>query len=244
MIPPTSKETLDDPAKTLEWIKAQVSRLYSLSSTSPGRESVPLDRATYLHLYTAIHDYGVIAMHPGRPHIGDVHAGQALYDFLRRTIEGYCSFVAAMLSASERGKILEEYVEQWNSFEILSSQVANVFRTFDRHWVRREMDERRSVIERWKEGRREGRDGGVRPPVGVLWEVRELGWRVWRGVVLGVWEEGDGEGGGEEGWWGGREDWGAFEGDEGSANGEEGGRRWWDWEGRRREGFGRCAEVV
>jgi hypothetical protein len=163
-------------------------------------------------MYNTVHNYGAVSMTQqdrGRPKHHDPEAGQKLYDFLEQTIQSHCrairSYLESSIPSSPRDTqpdtaLLREYLEQWKAFENLSRVVTNVYRTFDRHWVKRETDERRSMREEWwkeesvRRRERLGRQGEEMPD--LVWPIGELHARGWRREVLGL--RGNNDGNAEE----------------------------------------------
>ncbi|KAG9670612.1 hypothetical protein KCU99_g6064, partial [Aureobasidium melanogenum] len=149
---PSRQETHENPAPTLAWIQSRVHDIYSAAKhLPPDSKSVPMSADAYAKIYTAIFDY-VVGGKRGSAHL----KGEDLYRSLEREIRTYCSDIRHELfpketqendmdkSAAER--LLTAYILQWERFMKLTKFVRNLFHFVERHWIRREISEKRKNV--------------------------------------------------------------------------------------------------
>lgn len=180
--PPSQKETREDPAPTLSWIDDRLAKLYR--SVREGKQPPLLNRDEYLDLYTAVHSLMIAILHrrsgkARKDRDGDVDVDyQDLYSTLVRQVRAHCRETrAAILAASSADgadevtarRLIAECNTRWSAFVQLAGVVANVMQYLERHWVIRELDERKG----------KGDKGGI-------YLLRELHEVVWREEVLKV----------------------------------------------------------
>ncbi|KAH0002343.1 hypothetical protein KCU78_g14412, partial [Aureobasidium melanogenum] len=149
---PRRQETHANPAPTLAWIQSRVHDIYSAAKhLPPDSKSVNISMNAYTKIYTAIFDY-VTSGKPRSAHL----PGEDLYRILEREIGGYCSDIHYKIFPRETqgnamdenaaGRLLTAYTVQWERFIKLTKFVRNLFHFMERHWVKREIDEKNKNV--------------------------------------------------------------------------------------------------
>ncbi|KAG9566004.1 hypothetical protein KCU71_g4373, partial [Aureobasidium melanogenum] len=149
---PTRRETHANSEPTLAWIQSRVHEVYSAAKhLPPESKSVTISVDTYTKIYTAIFDY-VTSGKRRSAHL----MGEDLYRSLEREIRVYCSDVRHELFPKEtQGNdldgnaaeiLLTAYMVQWEKFMKLTRFFRNLFHFVERHWVRREISEKRKDV--------------------------------------------------------------------------------------------------
>ncbi|KAG9522128.1 hypothetical protein KCU93_g7177, partial [Aureobasidium melanogenum] len=151
---PSRQEIHANPAPTLAWIQTRVHEIYSATKDlSPDSKSVPISTGAYAKLYAAIFNYGTAVKPKGRTAYLNC---EDLYHSIKREIRVYCSDVRHELFPKETqendmdesaaGRLLTAYILQWERFMKLTKFVRNLFHFVERHWIRREISEKRKNI--------------------------------------------------------------------------------------------------
>lgn len=142
---PSADETKSDCAATLAWLKTSIATIYSAAKTTPSHEKRPtLARDSYLHLYTATHDYCMLTKHLHKTQPNDPPNCEDLYLGLRNEIGTHCSEIQAHVSSSETHTGLDsarrtigEYLAQWDRLTHLAAFVSHVLQPLEKEWIRR-----------------------------------------------------------------------------------------------------------
>ncbi|KAG9688254.1 hypothetical protein KCU85_g9761, partial [Aureobasidium melanogenum] len=146
------QQTHAKPPPTLAWIQSRVHDIYSAAKhLPPDSKSVTISRSAYTELYTAIFDYLVFDKQ-GSAHL----KGEDLYRGLEREIRIYCSDIRHEFSSKETQendkdenaaeRLLTAYLFQYERFLSLTKLVRNILGFVERHWIKRELDEKRKDV--------------------------------------------------------------------------------------------------
>lgn len=172
------------PTVTLTDIKTQISSIYIAARDTDA--ICQLSHAEYIQLYTNICDYGMAA----KAKHSDVweRQGRTLFTWLDLEIRTHTRSIRdsvfdveseeldGVTAATDVAReVLNKYAACYAGFEKLSSLVGNLLGFWDRHWVRRERDEKKINVG----------------------SVREMHVRIWKEEVLRIADggsEGDGNG--------------------------------------------------
>jgi cullin 1 len=153
--PPSRKDAEADPAATLAWLKENITTIYLTGRrTSPSQDKPPaLAPSAYLGLYTAVHNYCRFAIHMRSTKSNAAQlTGEYLYRGLEEIIRDHCSQVRASLlflskEPTAAAEMIQEYLAQWGMLKKhLAALVSHTLGHMERHWVRRELDEKRKGI--------------------------------------------------------------------------------------------------
>ena len=158
--PPSRKDTKSDPAATLAWLKENIATIYMIGrETSLSQHKPPvLAQSAYLRLYTTTHNYVEITRFPRKKEPDDPEPldGESLYRCLEQIIRSHCSEIKDRLFAPDNSTgangeasyaMIQEYLVQWKMLtQHLAALVARVMRHLERHWIKRELDEKRKAI--------------------------------------------------------------------------------------------------
>ncbi|THV84185.1 Cullin repeat-containing protein [Aureobasidium pullulans] len=148
-IPAFLRQTTEDPATTLAFIQSQIHAIYSTASANQQDDNAPkLDHDTYIKIYTAIHSYCTATKSPK----GSL-SGEDLYRYLEEEVRNYCHGVRSYIFITDNDeegdsarRLLKAYMTQYNKFAHLSNLVKNLMQVLERHWVRREIDEKKKNV--------------------------------------------------------------------------------------------------
>ncbi|KAK6006163.1 hypothetical protein QM012_006573 [Aureobasidium pullulans] len=146
---PSIQETRADPASTLAWIQTRIHNIYSATKhLEPDSQSITISASAYAELYGAATNY--CAVTKAKPHKGGL-MGEDLYYSIEREIRAYCSDIRQAIftkwiqdmhrDVAER--LLKMYMLQWDRFTKLAKLVSNLCRSLERHWIRREISEKK-----------------------------------------------------------------------------------------------------
>jgi len=145
-VPAFLRNTPTDVTATLTFIQTQLSAIYSAARANQQDDTTPprLDQDTYIKIYTAIFDYCVAA----KPATGAL-SGKDLYRHLEQETKDYCRHVRGHVFGTDdevedvtARRLLKAYLMQHDKFLHLSHLVKNLMQFWERHWVRREVDEK------------------------------------------------------------------------------------------------------
>ncbi|THY34677.1 Cullin repeat-containing protein [Aureobasidium pullulans] len=148
-VPIFLRNTPTDPVATLAYIQSQITAIYSTASAEQQDDNAPkLDHDTYINIYTAIHSYCTATKSPK----GSL-SGEDLYRYLEKEVRNYCHGVRSYIFITDNDEegdpartLLEVYMTQYNKFAHLSSLVKNLMQVLERHWIRREIDEKKKNV--------------------------------------------------------------------------------------------------
>ncbi|KAI5205176.1 hypothetical protein E4T39_03276 [Aureobasidium subglaciale] len=140
-----------DPAATLSYIQDQTSAIYkSARANQQDEHPPPPDQDTYIQIYTAIWQFTTAG--GKRSNAGHL-AGAEIYHLLEREIRKYCIDIREVIfTASDDAdtnamrKLLSSYLASHRRLANLSILIRNLFRLVERHWIRREIDEKKKNI--------------------------------------------------------------------------------------------------
>lgn len=143
--PPSAETTKSDCAATLAWLETSIATIYSAAKTTPPHEKrTSLARDSYLHLYTATHDYCMLTKHLHKTQPNDPPNCEDLYLSLRNEIGTHCSEIQAHVSSSETHtgvdsarRTIGEYLAQWDRFTHLAVFVSHVLHPLEKEWIQR-----------------------------------------------------------------------------------------------------------
>lgn len=146
---PSREETQANPALLLAWIQSRIHNIYSVTKDlEPDSQSITISTSAYAKLYSAVVNYCIVTK--AGPHRGNLKQGD-LYLSMEREIRAYCSGIRYAIftnktqdldiDAAER--LLQTYVVQWDRFVKLARLVKNLLRFLERHWIRREIVEKK-----------------------------------------------------------------------------------------------------
>ncbi|TIA33691.1 Cullin repeat-containing protein [Aureobasidium pullulans] len=144
-VPIFLRNTPTDPVATLAYIQSQITAIYSTASAEQQDDNAPkLDHDTYINIYTAIHSYCTATKSP---------KGEDLYRYLEKEVRNYCHGVRSYIFITDNDeegdparRLLKAYMTQYNKFAHLSNLVKNLMQVLERHWIRREIDERKKNV--------------------------------------------------------------------------------------------------
>ncbi|KAI5251329.1 Cullin repeat-containing protein [Aureobasidium subglaciale] len=140
-----------DPAATLSYIQDQISIIYgSARANQQDEHPLPPDHDTYIKIYTAIWQYTIA----GGNRSNAAHlAGAEIYRVLEREIRNYCIDIREVIfTASDDTdgntprKLLSGYVASYHRLANLSILMKNLMKYVERHWIRREIDEKKKNV--------------------------------------------------------------------------------------------------
>lgn len=148
-VPIFLQDTPTDPVATLAYIQSQITAIYSTASAYQQDENaLKLDHDTYIKIYTAIHSYCTATKSPK----GSL-SGEDLYRYLEEEVRNYCHVVRSYIFITDNDeegdsarRLLKAYMTQYNKFAHLSNLVKNLMQVLERHWVRREIDEKKKNV--------------------------------------------------------------------------------------------------
>lgn len=134
-----------DPTSTLEYIKTQISNIYTAAKTSSinDEQALYIDHVRYSKLYTAVHNYCTSS------HKSKSSGYSSLYRSLVTEVQNYCIYIRDMIfSVSTEGmdgsiaarKVLVTYMACYRRFVKVAALVRGIVRVWDRHWVRQQWD--------------------------------------------------------------------------------------------------------
>ncbi|KAI5243927.1 Cullin repeat-containing protein [Aureobasidium subglaciale] len=150
-VPTFLQKKATDPAATLFYIQDQVSIIYkSARANQQDEHPPPPDHNTYIKIYTAIWQFTTAG---GRRSNAAHLAGEEIYRVLEREIRNYCIDIREVVfTASDDAdgnpprKLLSGYVASYRRFANLSILMKNLMKYVERHWIRREIDEKKKNI--------------------------------------------------------------------------------------------------
>jgi len=185
-----------DPTSTLEYIKTQLSSIYTAAAKTPGPDNddnderaLHIDHDTYAKIYTAVFDYTRISDKGPITQQSPAVRGEILFRHLFAEIEAYCQYIRGQIFGVDNNEVVGEirarkslnmYMSCYGRFCKLSVLVKNLLGFWNRHWVRRQWDNKkikaRSVEElhkmTWEEEVLEQK--GLEEVTGAVAVLREL----------------------------------------------------------------------
>ena len=144
--PPSKQSTRDNPDETLAWLNKRLRELLTAFKENTAEDPF-LDLGAYMVMYSTIHQYTVST----KDHGGEL-PGKRLYNGLADIIRSHCKDLRSGILQSHSGAvdkesaILEMYVREWKRHCKLAKLIAHNYRYVERHWIMRELDERKSVV--------------------------------------------------------------------------------------------------
>ncbi|KEQ69442.1 hypothetical protein M436DRAFT_56060 [Aureobasidium namibiae CBS 147.97] len=145
--PPNRQETTSNPAATLAWIQTRLTSIYEIARADQQEDKLStLDRASYLDIYTAIHDFCIATMSGQK----GLNPGD-FYRILDRIIREHCIEIRTrILESKDGGATLEQltttYLTRRNGFTRLVGFVTHLTQPLERVWIRRQIDEGRKDV--------------------------------------------------------------------------------------------------
>jgi hypothetical protein len=131
--PPSRKETTAEPTKTLEWISARLSEIYTIP-TPP-----TLSRAAYSNLHSAVWTFCTSARAARRSTTTTpIWNSQDLYERVEQLIQSYCQANLAYIESADQ--VLATYTIQWTTFLQTSSLVTHLLQNLGDNWIRGHID--------------------------------------------------------------------------------------------------------
>jgi hypothetical protein len=156
-IPPFLQNNPIDPTTTLAYIQTEISNIYSAAKTSSNNNDdqvFKINNDKYIEIYTAVTQFGALGMQRSKSQ-PPAENGEVLYRWLTSEIRSYCKHIrinALGIDSNDEmdvvaaRKILTTYMACHCRFTKLSSLVRNLLGFWDRHWMRRESDEKKIPV--------------------------------------------------------------------------------------------------
>jgi len=153
-IPAFLREIPMDPTSTLEYIKAQISSIYTAAKTSNINDETALhiDHDTYAKIYTAVFDYTRVSDNGPKTQQSPAARGEIIFQHLSAEIKAYCQYIRGQILSVDNNevvheisarKVLKMYMSCYGRFSKLSVLVKNLLGFWNRHWVRRQWDNKK-----------------------------------------------------------------------------------------------------
>jgi hypothetical protein len=155
-IPPFLDGNPIDPDTSLAYIQTEISNIYSAAKTTDNDndQAIRVESNKYIEIYTAVFNFCKEAMQKSQSQ-PPAKNGEVLYRWLTSEIRSYCKHIcgSALSLNNDDGmdviaarKILTTYIACHHAFVKLSSLVRNLLGFWDRHWMRREHDEKKIPV--------------------------------------------------------------------------------------------------
>jgi cullin 1 len=104
-----------------------------------------LDMQKYMGMYTAVHNYCSM----NRLSEGRSPGGRALYANLVDYLTHHLSHVRTISAQHHDEKLLSFFVEEWARYKMAALYLNHMFRYFNRHWVRQEIEQGRKNVHKF-----------------------------------------------------------------------------------------------
>ncbi|KAJ1331761.1 cullin 1 [Microdochium nivale] len=138
MPPAPNREDID---ATWRYLEAGISKI--MINLQDG-----MDLATYMGVYTAVHNFctsqkavglgaGGVAQHHRGAHL----LGEDLYKKLKEYLNNHLAELNEQSKAYTDEALLTFYIREWDRYTTAAKYIHHLFRYLNRHWVKREMDE-------------------------------------------------------------------------------------------------------
>ncbi|KAI1395693.1 Cullin-domain-containing protein [Hypoxylon fuscum] len=131
----------EDIGQTWDYLQAGISKI--MINLQDG-----MDMATYMGIYTAVHNFctsqkavGLGSSLVGQAHRGAHLLGEDLYKKLKEYLNNHLNDLFEQSKAHTDEALLTFYIREWNRYTIAAKYIHHLFRYLNRHWVKREMDE-------------------------------------------------------------------------------------------------------
>ncbi|OTB15661.1 hypothetical protein K445DRAFT_11893 [Daldinia sp. EC12] len=157
--PMPSAPNREDIGQTWEYLQSGISKI--MINLQEG-----MDMATYMGIYTAVHNFctsqkavglgnsGAVGQaHRGgndtqspsqesRADLGQAHLlGEDLYKKLKEYLNNHLHGLYEQSKGHADEALLAFYIREWNRYTVAAKYIHHLFRYLNRHWVKREMDE-------------------------------------------------------------------------------------------------------
>lgn len=145
--PPSAQQIGEDPDSALSWIKDRMNEILAATKVQREGERI-LDHRSYTSIYTVIYEYsrpGGRRHRQNGPPFGE-QLYRALEELLRTHYDSFQTevYIAGSDAADDDTAILTAYLKEWPRHLALVHLNCGLFGSVDRHWVKREIDERMS----------------------------------------------------------------------------------------------------
>jgi len=150
-IPPFLREIPMDPTSTLEYIKTQISSIYTAAAKIPDpdnhdndEQALHIDHDTYAKIYTAVFDYTRVSDQRPKTQQSPGVRGEIIFQHLSAEIRKYCECVRGQVFGVDNNEVVDEmrarkvlkmYMSCYGRFSRLSLLVKNLMGFWNRHWV-------------------------------------------------------------------------------------------------------------
>ncbi|KAI2469891.1 Cullin-domain-containing protein [Annulohypoxylon bovei var. microspora] len=132
----------EDIVQTWEYLQAGISKI--MINLQDG-----MDMATYMGIYTAVHNFctsqkavGLGSSNAvGQAHRGAHLLGEDLYKKLKEYLTNHLKGLCEQSKAHTDEALLTFYIKEWSRYTVAAKYIHHLFRYLNRHWVKREMDE-------------------------------------------------------------------------------------------------------